>query len=355
MARSSSKPRLSPETLKAIRAHGGEVDGLARKRYGISGAALLGKLVKGESNDNPKAVSSAGARGRTQFIRTTRDAVKKQYGVDPWSGKADDEVKAAVLHLQGKLGHNKGLEGYNPGAAKQYTKYILSQKVGDVHDRSGGKQHVRKTTSSSKSTGGVKGKRVEQDIDGALLDALANRKEGGSVLRAAAARLDSGAYDREVETPAQEASTPTRRSRPGDRDPDQKDADAPTGSVKFAAGADRAGVPTKGHVKQFLADAARYAGSINVGTGTRHSKFSSSGLVSDHWVGNAADIPATGARGDRIAYGVFRAAGLDEKTARRYAKNGGLYNIQWRGKRVQVIWKTNTGGNHYDHVHVGIR
>jgi hypothetical protein len=118
---------LSPETSEAVRRYGPSINRLARRRYGISGQDLLAKLVVGESGDNPDAVSSAGARGRTQFMPTSRAEAIRKFGVDPW-GSADDAVHAAVLHLQGKINGSKGLEGYNPGDPN-YPKYILGQPV----------------------------------------------------------------------------------------------------------------------------------------------------------------------------------------------------------------------------------
>jgi hypothetical protein len=119
---------LSPQTRKAIRRYGHRVDKLARSKYGISGNELLAKLITGESGDDPNAVSSAGARGRAQFMPGTRDAVMSKYGIDPW-GSSDEAVLAAIKHLKGKLGHAKGLEGYNPGGGQEYVQYILGQDV----------------------------------------------------------------------------------------------------------------------------------------------------------------------------------------------------------------------------------
>lgn len=115
---------------QAAARYGPSVDRVAA-RYGISGAALLLKLVKGESNFSGKAVSNKGARGFGQFMPGTRQAVLQKYGIDPWRS-ADEAVHAAALHLRGKLGHRKGLEGYNPGDPS-YPGYILSQRVGGGH------------------------------------------------------------------------------------------------------------------------------------------------------------------------------------------------------------------------------
>lgn len=123
----------NPQSLslhQAIAYYGPLVDKVASK-YGISGSALLAKLVQGESGGNPKAVSSAGAKGLTQFMPGVRKAFLDAYGVDAYRSPGE-AVYAATLHLRGKLGHGIGLEGYNPGGGQQYVKYILGQKVGHI-------------------------------------------------------------------------------------------------------------------------------------------------------------------------------------------------------------------------------
>lgn len=159
---------LSRDTLRAIDAYDEKVDAFARERYGISGAALLAKLVKGESGDRMGAVSSANARGIAQFIPSTRQAVirKTKGKVDPWRSRRE-AIAGAVMHLTGELGNAKGLEGYNPGMST-YPSYILNQKVGDV-----GKQ-IRRAGGSTGgggggSTGGSSGTpaRTETTVTGA--------------------------------------------------------------------------------------------------------------------------------------------------------------------------------------------
>ena len=98
-------------------------------------------------------------------------------------------------------------------------------------------------------------------------------------------------------------------------------------------------------------------------TGTNHSPTTTSGRPSDHWTGNAADFgslrngfPATGGGyGDEIARAAFLAAGEPMAAARANASRGGLFTIQRDGLRIQIIWKTLEGGDHYDHVHIGVR
>lgn len=46
------------------------------------------------------------------------------------------------------------------------------------------------------------------------------------------------------------------------------------------------------------------------------------------------------------------AAGMPRQQAITTARGGGLYTLDHDGLRTQCIWKTDTGGNHHNHVHV---
>lgn len=130
----------------------------------------------------------------------------------------------------------------------------------------------------------------------------------------------------------------------------------PTGKVSVSGNANRPGVGLTDLEKKTLAGiAGLLPGGVKVGTGTNHNRMTTSGNVSDHWEGNAADLSATGAAGDKIATAALVYAGVSPNKARTMAKKGGLYNVVKNGVRYQIIWKTNIGGNHYDHVHVGVR
>jgi hypothetical protein len=135
------------------------------------------------------------------------------------------------------------------------------------------------------------------------------------------------------------------------------------GKVIVAPGADRAGVPTKRVVKNFVSLIAGSIGEpITIGTGTNHNQYTVDGNISDHWSGNAGDLPVPidSPQGDMIAGRALMLLGVSRGQARQMAQQGGLFNITPRsgilkGRRVQVIWKTNQGGNHHNHVHVGIQ
>lgn len=109
--------------------------------------------------------------------------------------------------------------------------------------------------------------------------------------------------------------------------------------------------------------ASRLPRRLKVCTGSNHNRLTTSGNVSDHWSGNAVDLcssangfPASGGGyGDTIAAAALMAAGKERTVAVRIAKHGGAYTIYNRGLRWQIIWKSLVGGNHYNHVHVGIQ
>jgi len=99
---------------------------------------------------------------------------------------------------------------------------------------------------------------------------------------------------------------------------------------------------------------------IVVSTGTNHSKYTNAGPphVSAHWSGNAADLGMSanhgtndGPVGDLLMTACLRVGGVDPATAADRARVGGLYTIR---PGLQCIWKTNEGGNHHNHVHVGV-
>jgi len=90
-----------------------------------------------------------------------------------------------------------------------------------------------------------------------------------------------------------------------------------------------------------------------VGTSTNHSKYTTSGNVSDHYVGNGADVPATGQALTRMGQAALQALGMSPAEAKR--QTGGLFNLTKNGKRYQVIFNTTQGGNHYNHLHIGVR
>lgn len=119
------------------------------------------------------------------------------------------------------------------------------------------------------------------------------------------------------------------------------------GKVSLSPTADRAGARTQPGVLQFAAQVAGvYGRPLLIGTGTSHNRLTVNGNVSDHWAGNAVDIPASGRELTRLGRAALVAAGMAPSRARKI--NGGLFNLGGH----QVIFNTRQGGNHWNHLHI---
>ena len=128
--------------------------------------------------------------------------------------------------------------------------------------------------------------------------------------------------------------------------------------VTIASGANRPGATLSTKLLSLLNQvAAVYGGTIKVTCGTNHNQYTTDGNISDHWAGNGADIAVAidSPTGDAIAAAALEVAGAPHDDALRMARRGGLYNRNHGGHRIQIIWKTNQGGNHHNHVHIGIK
>jgi hypothetical protein len=135
------------------------------------------------------------------------------------------------------------------------------------------------------------------------------------------------------------------------------------GKVLVAPGADRAGVSVAPITLKFARAVSGHATvPLRLTTGTNHNRMTVDGNVSDHWDGHAGDfaVPIDSHRGDLIAAAALVTAGVPRERAWQMARAGGLFTLNpssgaFKGHRIQVIWKTNAGGNHHNHVHLGIR
>ena len=154
----------------------------ARKNYRMSGKRLIAKVYAGEGggsiDEGTAKTSSAGAYGPGQFIRSTRDAYVKQYGIDPWKNDRS-AVRGTIKHLMGT-----GVAGYNPGMPT-YESYILGQKVDTRPLRNGKAQRVGAPGipgGELTSTSRIPGLDRSADRQQAKIDYLSQRGRPGALL-----------------------------------------------------------------------------------------------------------------------------------------------------------------------------
>jgi hypothetical protein len=144
--------------------------------------------------------------------------------------------------------------------------------------------------------------------------------------------------------------------------------------VKIAAGANAAGRPMGRGILGVLDEISSASGrELVVTTGTNHSKMTKSGNVSEHYVGSGADLAMRGkqltdtgvdsllatGRGKTVQWirndGKAVNVRVTAANARKLVEAGGIFNVP-RGKgRVQLIVNTHQGGDHTNHLHVGLK
>jgi hypothetical protein len=328
---------------------------MAQKRYHISGPELLAKLAKGESGFSMGAVSSAGARGGTQFMPGTRADFIKRFGVDAWKNP-DSAVHAAALYLA----HDpRGLAGYNPGMGS-YTSYILGQKVGglkgaDAAPLPGGMTAMQPGTMKVSSSFTPAGS--APDMAEAVRMVVARQAQSGKLpsIKSDPLRQIISAYRAGVATSPTAAqysqkisTTPSKAGKllPGDS------TDLPVSAGSGKSGKVEVFGANPGRLKpSILAFARQVAGvageTLRADSGATHSKMTVDGNVSQHWTGDAVDIPATGTHLIHLGQAALIAAGMPRKQALQ--QHGGLYNVGGR----QIIFNTHIGGDHTNHLHLG--
>jgi hypothetical protein len=323
--------------------------------------SVFKSLISHESGWNPKARSPAGARGYGQLMPATARGL----GVNP-----DDPYQnllGSARYLKRQLTAFNGnvrmaLAAYNagPAAVKKYggippyaeTQAYVRNIMHDASVASGGAPLM-------KSIGPDIGAATPAGLDpGAALKrrelraALTPGQGVTDILRKSVGQTVANSIMHEIPLPHIPKSALT-----GDVSSGPLDVGTPAGGpwkkwVKLSAGADRAGVATKTPVLEFVGSLGKQARRrLVIGTGTNHSHMTVDGNVSDHWTGDAADIPATGHELRRLGYLALVQAGMNAQEAARARKTGGLFNVG----RYQIIFATHQGGDHYNHLHVGVR
>ena len=319
----------------------------AARKFGIDPIRFQ-RQIGAESNFNPGAHSGAGAVGIAQIMPGTA----RGWGVNPNDPLAslDAAARADAGYLRSYGGDwRRTLAAYNagPGAVKKYggvppfaeTQNYIKKILGAGGDSIG---NVVNAGPGGSNLGGTV---PNTDFRSVLAAASAGRQEGQSLTGAVrnalfASSLGAARAPQDLGTHQESPNLPAAAGRAlGGR----------AGSL-IGRQSDRAGVATQPAILDFARQISGTLGSpIQLGTGTAHNRMTTSGNVSAHWGGNALDLPASGSRLIQEGQAALISAGMNPAQARRV--KGGLFNIGG----YQVIFNTGIGGNHFNHVHVGIR
>jgi len=319
-----------------------------QRRSGVPRHVMEVLLNRGERSSQ-SSVSPAGAFGRAQLMPATAASLSRQYGVNPRTEFGNVLLGAMYLGSQKRtFGSWKlAFAAYNAGGGA-VSKYHGVPPFKETQD------YVRRTMSALQAGGGGDAPAAapsrQRGAGGSLgtfstpdLTALARQSQQDILegdwdpLKTQQSILE---MEQQGEKLGRRLATPTSRTPTGRGNK--------LGVVTFAANADRPGVHTQQDIIDFAKSVSHVFGApLQVGTGTRHSQMTVNGNQSQHWTGEAVDIPAVGRKLIRMGQAALIAAGADPRWARR--QSGGLFNVHGR----QIIFNTHEGGDHTNHLHLG--
>lgn len=346
---------LHPDIVRAIRQfsrtpRGRRYNRYTQRQYGLPGWKVLGKTAAGEAAGRPvgaAGVSSAGARGPFQFIRSTRSDFLSKYGLDPWRSNREAVAAAAIHHMT-----RGGIAGYNPGMPS-YQGYILGQRL-NAADR-------RALRTGAGTGGGPESLQLRRPTrtDVSLESYTIPGQSFAAERQAARRELLLGGdinlkrlleYKQQVgelkDIPSRKVTGDLRVTRSGGGRLNVPTSGAPGGVLPRRATGGWAGSRKAG---QGLVRAA----GLPVGSRKRSTRNTASGGVSDHWDGNrdsyAWDLSVTGKQGTAVAAKLARLLGVSNW-------NGGTWlnvtkTIGGVKYRFQLGWNL---PDHYDHIHLGV-
>lgn len=326
------------------------VDKYAR-RYGVP-ISLARNMLSKESGGDPKAVSPKKAVGLLQIHLPSHPSVTRAQAEDP-----DFNLNYGFAYLS-KLKQEFGswrlaLAAYNagPGAVRKYggvPPYGETQDyVRTILRASGALGGVAKWADAPASSPGAFGRAGSTPASATDLEGLQSLAAGRydpserlqSLLSAGSSNGRTPGFE-----PGSGGSTPSPAAHlPMGSDPGKW--------VKIPQ--PRGEWPPPGpEIIGFVAQLAQsYGKPLTAWDTTAHSRLTVNGKVSAHTVGKALDIPATGKTLKRLGYLALMRAGMPRAEAFKAAQRGGLFNVGG----FQVIFATNEGGNHHNHIHIGIR
>ena len=330
------------------------------RQYGVP-ENIAFALIRQESGWRVDARSNQDAVGLMQIHLPSHPNVTRQQALDP-EFNIDYGMRYLAAQYKSFGKWNLALAAYNAGPGRvangewkgipetaNYVKNVLAM-AGDVKPRAAS-SNATATPALGQGSSTTPMSFAQADLSGAMLEGLADISSGNFDPVAQLSRVTL-AHRQQADLAASGAQTPVAT------EPGVSPAPQPTTTgdwEKWVNVPPARGSTSKPHQPGILSWvgglAQAYGKPLAVWDNTTHSKMTVNGNVSAHYDGNAADIPATGAKLQRLGYLALVRAGMSPKEARVAARRGGLLNVGG----YQIIFKTKIGGNHWDHLHVGIR
>lgn len=328
--------------------------------------------IAAESNFNPTARSGAGALGIAQFMPGTAASV----GVDPMNPVAALDAAAKLMsgYVRQYGDVSKALAAYNAGPGNVSRWQQIPETRNYVAKILQGQTPSATVTPSPPSAPATPAVAATPGVtlpgftparlpgvpvlnEGPLAQNVLGRflSGGGRISLPGLASLTSSSWKTTPlpapggVAPVELPGMPGRPAQPGQKGQGQQTPGI-KGKVFTASSADRQGVPTKQAVRDFVAQVAGvYGKPLTIGTGTNHNQYvAGTHRQSQHWTGDAADIPASGAELTRLGQDALIAAGMPVAEARK--QTGGVFNVGGHN----ILFNTLVGGNHFNHLHVGV-
>jgi hypothetical protein len=335
------------------------------KKYGVP-IKLAEALIRQESGGNDNAVSGKNAVGRMQIHLPSHPTVTAAQARDP-DFAMDYGFRLLAGHKKKHGSWRLALAAYNAGSGavtkyggvppyketQDYVRLILGAAGVLAPAPTSARTSVTPTRSSS--SGGAQD--ALAPTPGGL-DLDASMQEGLRAL-ASGSYSPSDALATMRRTPAQQGSTPLESPPVPAGVPDTMQAGGPSAGssdwqkwVKRPAPRQGPSQPHGDEILQFVGRIGARGKTVLEPWGNEsHSITTVNGKPSAHGTGRAADIPAKGERLKRLGYLALLEAGMPKAEALKAARQGGLYNVGG----YQIIFATEVGGNHHDHLHVGLR
>lgn len=322
----------------------------AAKKAGVP-VRLYRILINRGERSGANAVSPMGATGRAQLMPGTARALEQRYKINTRTGYGN--LLGGAYYLKEQLDRfgsvRLAVAAYNagPGAVEKYggiPPYKETQDYVARIVRALGKDVNAKIEGGEVSTGPAEPPSIQPDTRELALGNLQDIGEGdfsATESLGQLAKLAQTAKQAAADTPAGprvRAPQPAQDVDPGKwviiPKPGGRGPQAGPAIISFAA--------------QIAQD---FGKPLTAFDNTLHSKYTVNGNVSAHSTGHALDLAARGAKLKRLGYLALLRAGMPKAEALKASRKGGLFNVG----NYQIIFATQIGGDHSDHLHVGIR